>query len=175
METKTRNKQSYRTRIACGGCRQPPLRGHPQDGDTHIRSRTSIVSAGSKRTHDIHYNNNEEDHIQKLSDKLSALANFTSTQIKVIYDDELEKLPVSFRRFTSLNINNTKQNIFYKVVESSTDYQIDKLVYYRNGLIYNGNDKLSKPTNIYNLIFDGFDKDTKTKSRLLAEYLYKTS
>lgn len=118
---------------------------------------------------------NDEDRIQQLSDKLSALANFTSTQIKVIYDDELKKLPVSFRRFTSLNINNTKQNIFYKLVESSTDYQIDKLVYYRNGLIYNGNDKLSKPTNIYNLIFDGFNEDTKTKSRLLAEYLYKTS
>lgn len=112
---------------------------------------------------------------QKLSDKLSALANFTSTQIKVIFDDELKKLPISFRRFTSLNINNTKQNIFYKVVESSKDYEIDKLVYYRNGLIYNGNDKLSNPTNYYNLIFDDFSNDTKNKSRLLAEILYKSS
>lgn len=117
----------------------------------------------------------EEELQQKLSDKLSALANFTSKQIKIIYDDELKKLPVSFRRFTSLNINNTKQNIFYKVVESSTEYEIDKLVYYRDGYIYNGNDKLSKPTNLYNLIFDNFSTDTLNKSRLLAEYLYKAS
>ena len=44
-------------------------------------------------TFSITYKDDAE-RIQKLSDKLSALANFTSTQIKVIYDDELKKLPV---------------------------------------------------------------------------------
>lgn len=101
------------------------------------------------------------------------LTEFTNKQIRVLYDEQLQQLPVTFRRFESININNTKQNLFYKVVETDPDYTIDKLVYYRDGGLYRGDEKLSKPSNIFDDIFVNFEKDTKTHSRILASYLNK--
>lgn len=123
-----------------------------------------------------------------LNNKKVELSNITNTNISKVYDDILtgEKtsqgslnLPIEYRRFRSLNVNNTQQKIFFKVVESDIDYTIDKIVY------YSGN-QLSKNVNYYSLIFDGLsesmlkgstqeDKDLiKDRSRLMVDYLAKS-
>ncbi len=86
-----------------------------------------------------------------INTKKVNLTNYTNSAIVKIFDDTLtkdEKLPIEFRRFKSLDVNNTQQKIFFKVVESSPQYTIDKVVY------YSGN-QLSDSINYYNYFFGG--------------------
>ncbi|MEG2232961.1 MAG: hypothetical protein RRY16_03265, partial [Bacilli bacterium] len=76
-------------------------------------------------------------------------------------------LNVTYRRFNSIDVNNTKQSIFYKLIETSPSYNIDNLV------IYEGNN-VTKPINYNDEIFRLFNTDTNLYSRRLLALLNRT-
>lgn len=105
----------------------------------------------SKEDYDYYSNNNELPSyvLNYINTKKVDLTEYTNLEIVKIFDDVLLnelKLPIEFRRFRSLDVNNTQQKIFFKVVESRPEYTIDKVVY------YSGN-QLSSSTNLYNYFF----------------------
>lgn len=99
-----------------------------------------------------------------ISQKQVSLDTFVEEKIREIYVNKLtNELGVSLREFNSINVSNNSQGMFFKVVESSSDYNIDNIVY------YSGN-QLSKK-NDFSSLFTNFQSDTKTYSRLLSSYL----
>ena len=99
-----------------------------------------------------------------ISQKQVMLDDFVATKIREIYEQTLEsQFKVDLRLFSSINISNNKQGIFFKVIESSSDYNIDKIVY------YSGNE-LTKSSDFSSLLLN-FDKTTKDDPRLLSKYL----
>lgn len=115
---------------------------------------------------------NETDFSSFVNSKKTELTNFTNANISKVFKDYLvshENLPIETRKFRALDVNQTQQKIFFKVVESSPDYSIDKVVY------YSGN-HLTKPNNIYNEIFGNItnindNNQLNITTRLLVKYL----
>lgn len=102
--------------------------------------------------------------IEKLkSELLPIVTSFVENSLL----NELNKLPISYRSYKAIDINNNQQNVFYKVVESLPDYSINKLV------IYDGNN-LTPEQNLDNII-NNFHKDTNKYSRMLLELLSKAT
>ncbi|RXY96867.1 ABC transporter permease [Malacoplasma penetrans] len=67
-----------------------------------------------------------------ISNKSSALTIYVQNLYKNEYLETLQtETNVTVRDFKSVNISNTKQNIFFKLIEASPDYTIDKLVIYQ--------------------------------------------
>lgn len=107
-----------------------------------------------------------------VNSKKTELTNFTNANVSKVFNDYLvteEKLPIETRKFRALDVNQTQQKIFFKVVEGSPDYSIDKIVY------YSGN-PLTKPNNTYNEIFgeilDSNNNEQLNKgTRTLVKYL----
>lgn len=109
--------------------------------------------------------------INIVANKKIELDEYVKQKYKQIYINKIESdYGVSVRNFNSLNINNTKQNIFFKIIETSTDYDIDKVV------VYSGNN-VSKPWNmdfsLYNTYTQKDYEDNKELSRELVPYLYR--
>lgn len=106
-----------------------------------------------------------------ISTKQTDLNSYVSDEYKNIYLNDLEKtFNVSVRSFDSINITNTKQNIFFKVIQSDPNYSIDKLV------IYDGNNLNSN----WDIDFSKYKYYTSTDytndaelSRVLVPYLYR--
>lgn len=94
------------------------------------------------------------------------LTSYVSIFIETEFDIFLNSLDVKYRRFNSIDINNTKQSIFYKLIETSTNYKINNLV------IYDGNN-LTNPIDYNSEIFIPFLTDTKMYSRKLLNLLNK--
>lgn len=105
---------------------------------------------------------------RSISSMKNELISLTQIFIETEFDIFLSTLDIKYRRFNSIDINNTKQSIFYKLIETSSNYQIDNLV------IYEGNN-LTIPIDYNNEIFGPFATDTKTYSRKLLTLLYRAS
>ena len=109
-----------------------------------------------------------------ISQNNSDLVNYVETFYQQEFIDEVSsKTNTEIRSFNSININNTQQNIFFKLIESSPEYTIDKIV------LYSGSN-LELPAN-----FDDVNKillatqqelsNNPELSRSLVKYLYKAS
>ncbi|MEG2802413.1 MAG: ABC transporter permease [Malacoplasma sp.] len=103
----------------------------------------------------------------KINSMKNELIDLTQEFIKTTFDTFLNGLNVTYRRFNSIDVNNTKQSIFYKLIETSPSYNIDNLV------IYEGNN-VTKPINYNDEIFRLFNTDTNLYSRRLLALLNRT-
>lgn len=113
--------------------------------------------------------------------KKISLKSFSLKEIENIFfknlTSESDLSGLTYRKFNALDVNNTKQNVFFKVVESSPEYSIDKVVYY-NGNHLENDEKLY--SNITNGLVDAIGKTTptieektliKNRTRFLAQKL----
>ena len=84
--------------------------------------------------------------INFVNEQKNKLTQFTKREISNIFKENLEdnfkKYDLNIRDFSAIDINNNKQNMFFKVVETDPDYTVDKLV------TFSGKN-VSKPKNIY--------------------------
>ncbi|MDE5841625.1 MAG: ABC transporter permease, partial [Malacoplasma sp.] len=83
------------------------------------------------------------------------------------------KTDTEIRSFNSININNTQQNIFFKLIESSPENSIDKIV------LYSGKN-LSLPTSFSDVdeVLSATQQELLSEAKLsrnLVKYLYKAS
>ena len=109
----------------------------------------------------------------KIKSKKIDLDIYVKEQYKNFFISNLEKeFNVSVRSFESLNINNTKQNIFFKLIESNPNYSIDKLVVYDGNNLTETWDNSIFDINKYNS--EDF-KNNKKLSRDLIPYIYRAN
>lgn len=107
-----------------------------------------------------------------VSNKASSLNTYVENAYKDEFISDLEtNAHVSIRDFESLNISNTKQNIFFKLVESSPQYAIDKLVLYQGENLSTATN-FSAVDNVLNATEQELESDSSL-SRGLLPFLYK--
>ncbi len=101
-----------------------------------------------------------------ISERQVELEEFVKKEYKEIYLEDLKKdFNVDVRTFNSINISNTKQDTFFKVIESDPENKIDKIV------LYQGNN-LTK-SNEFDFVNGETSKDKKEYSRHIVDYLYR--
>lgn len=105
-----------------------------------------------------------------VEEKKIELQKYVTSEFKKIYIKDLKNtFDVDVRDFNSINITNTKQGIFFKMIESSTSNSIDKLVITDGNNLTNDIDHFEK----FNKL-ETFNQEEKDKYfRELVEYLYK--
>lgn len=114
----------------------------------------------------------DSDFLKKIKSLLTTQSNNLNKFINEIYQKNYLKIlkenNLKVRKFNSININNTNQNVFFKLVESNPSYEINKLV------IFDGHN-LTKSRKKFFENFNSFNKEdfinNKSLSRNLIPFL----
>lgn len=139
--------------------------------------KTFISTITLDSEQDVNINNwkSNSDFKSKASSIVSNKSSNLESDVQEFWEDkfinEVEGVGTSIRNFNSINISNSKQNIFFKLINYSPDFTIDKLV------IYDGNTLTS------NTDFSDVDKVINSSStelsnnasltRNIIKYFYK--
>lgn len=138
-------------------------------------STITLSTASSETLTTSNWKNNTEfktSASSAVSSKSSGLTTDVQEYWKEKFISEVkEKTNTSIREFESINISNTKQNIFFKLIESSPSYSIDKIV------IYDGNN-LTSPADFSDVdkVLNSTSSDLQTNASLtrdIVKYFYK--
>lgn len=135
--------------------------------DAQIESSSGDINITNWRNNQEFVNNA----ISIVDNKKALLNDFVKNEYKSIYLTELEQnFDINTRSFNSINISNTKQKMFFKVIEQNPNFEIDKLVLYEGNNLTTSWDTSKLDINSYSSNDFVMNKDI---SREIVPYLYK--
>lgn len=131
---------------------------------------TSVTYTWDLATNDKNSTAYQENIIPKVNDHIRELIlqldNLIKPSIQKNFLGKINRLPITYDFFNAIEIPNNRQNIFYKVIESSAYKSIDKLV------IYEGNN-FTSPIDFDIEYFAKFFDNTNLYSRKLLDLLIR--